>query len=129
MSVELTMLIWSVALLLVILLMQGSVGVLANGLQAQAGSRDGLPQSSALHARVTRLRANMIENLMLFVPVVLVAQAIGVSNETTVLGAQLFFGARLAHAIIYMAGWPWVRPLAFAIALVGTLMIASQLFG
>jgi len=129
MNVELTMLVFSVGLLLIVLLVQGSVGVLSNGLKAQAGARDGLPQPSALHARITRLRANMIENLMLFVPVVLVANAIGVSNDTTVLGAQLFFAARLAHGIIYMAGWPWIRPLAFAVALAGTLMIASQLFG
>jgi uncharacterized MAPEG superfamily protein len=129
MNVELTMLVFSVGLLLVILLTQGAVGVLANGLAAQAGARDGLPQPSDLHARVTRLRANMIENLLLFAPIVLVAQAIGVSNEITVLGAQLFFYARVAHAIIYMAGWPWVRPLAFAVALVGIVMIASQLFG
>ena len=128
MSVELMMLVLSVGLLLVILVIQGTVGVLANGLEAQASSRDGLPQPGVLHARITRLRSNMIENLMLFVPIVLVAQAIGVSNETTVLGAQLFFGARLAHAFIYMAGWPWIRPAAFAVALVGTLMIASQLF-
>ncbi|MFT4820635.1 MAG: putative MAPEG superfamily protein [Candidatus Azotimanducaceae bacterium] len=129
MNTELTMLVLSVGLLLVILLTQGAVGVLANGLAAQAGARDGLPQPSELHARITRLRANMIENLLLFAPVVLVAQAIGVSNEMTVLGAQLFFYARLAHAVIYMAGWPWIRPLAFAIALIGTLMIGSQLFG
>ncbi|MFT4721618.1 MAG: putative MAPEG superfamily protein [Candidatus Azotimanducaceae bacterium] len=129
MTVELTMLVFSVGLLLVILLGQGTLGVLSNGLAAQAGPRDGLPGPSVVHARVTRLRANMIENLLLFAPIVLVAHAVGMSNETTILGAQLFFGARLAHAIIYMAGWPWIRPVAFAVALVGTLMIASQLFG
>ena len=128
MTVELTMLVFSVGLLLVILLVQGALGVLSNGLAAQAGPRDRLPEPSIVHARVTRLRANMIENLLLFAPIVLVAHATGVSNETTVLGAQLFFGARLAHAVIYMAGLPWIRPAAFAVALAGTLMIASQLF-
>jgi uncharacterized MAPEG superfamily protein len=128
MTVELTMLVFSVGLLLVILLVQGALGVLSNGLAAQAGPRDGLPDPGVVHARVTRLRANMIENLLLFAPIVLVAHATGVSNETTVLGAQLFFGARLAHAVIYMAGLPWIRPAAFAVALAGTLMIASQLF-
>ena len=39
------------------------------------------------------------------------------------LGAQLFFYSRIAHAVIYLAGWPWIRPLAWAIGLVGTLMI------
>jgi uncharacterized MAPEG superfamily protein len=104
------------------------VGVLANGVAAQAGPRDNLPEPSVLHARMTRLRSNMIENLLVFTPIVLVAHVIGVTNETTVLGAQLFFGARLAHAMIYVLGWPWIRPLAYAVALVGTLMVGSQLF-
>ena len=104
MSVELLMLVYSVGLLLVILLAQGAVGVLANGVAAQAGPRDNLPEPSVLHARMTRLRSNMIENLLMFTPIVLVAHVIGVTNETTVLGAQLFFGARLAHAMIYVLG-------------------------
>ncbi|MFT5805461.1 MAG: putative MAPEG superfamily protein, partial [Candidatus Paceibacteria bacterium] len=70
MTVELTMLVFSVGLLLVILLGQGTLGVLSNGLAAQAGPRDGLPGPSVVHARVTRLRANMIENLLLFAPIV-----------------------------------------------------------
>jgi len=127
MTVELLMLTLSTGLLLVILLTQGSAGVLANGVAAQAGSRDQLPEPAVFHARTTRLRGNMIENLMLFAPVVLVANSIGVSNEITVLGAQIFFYGRVAHTIIYLAGWPWVRPLAFSVALVGTLMVASQL--
>lgn len=129
MTIELMMLVLSAGLLMLILLLQGGVGILSNGLMAQAGSRDNLPEKTLLHARVTRLRDNMMENLLMFAPVVLVAQAVGVSNGITVLGAQLFFFARLAHAVIYLAGWPVIRPLPFAVALVGILMIASQLFG
>jgi uncharacterized MAPEG superfamily protein len=127
MTVELTMLVYSVGLLLIIVLIQGGAGIIANGLLAQAGSRDELPEKKVFHARVTRLRDNMIENLLMFAPVVLVANAAGVSNETTVLGALLFFYARLAHAIIYLAGWPYIRPVPFAIGLVGIVMIALQL--
>jgi len=90
MSVELLMLVYSVGLLLVILLAQGAVGVLANGVAAQAGPRDNLPEPSVLHARMTRLRSNMIENLLVFTPIVLVAHVIGVTNETTVLGLNCF---------------------------------------
>jgi uncharacterized MAPEG superfamily protein len=127
MTIELMMLLLSVGLLLVILVVQGIAGVIANGLVAQASARDGLPDQQVFHARTTRLRANMMENLLLFLPVVLVANSAGISNETTVMGAQVFFYGRVAHAIIYLAGWPWVRPVAYAVALVGTLMVASQL--
>ena len=69
MTVELTMLMLSVGLLLVILVIQGTAGVIANGLVTQASARDDLPEQQVFHARTTRLRANMIENLLLFLPV------------------------------------------------------------
>ena len=128
MTTELTMLILSVGLLMLTLLIQASAGILSNGLMAQAGSRDELPEKKVFHARVTRLRDNMIENLLMFAPVVLVAQAMGVSNDMTILGAQLFFFGRLAHAVIYLMAVPLVRPVAFAVAWAGIILIARQLF-
>ena len=128
MTTELTLLILSVGLLMLILLIQASAGILSNGLMAQAGSRDELPEKKVFHARVTRLRDNMIENLLMFAPVVLVAQAMGISNDMTILGAQLFFFSRLAHAVIYLMAVPLVRPVAFAVAWAGILLIARQLF-
>ena len=43
MSVELNMLVYSTALLLVLVLIQATAGVQAQGLQPMAGSRDDLP--------------------------------------------------------------------------------------
>jgi len=128
MTTELTLLILSVGLLMLTLLIQASAGILSNGLIAQAGSRDELPEKKVFHARVTRLRDNMIENLLMFAPVVLVAQAMGVSNDMTILGAQLSSFGRLAHAVIYLMAVPLVRPVAFAVAWAGIILIARQLF-
>jgi len=58
--------------------------------------------------------------------VVLVAHAAGVSNATTVLGAQLFFYARVAYAIVYIVGISWLRALIWTAGVVGILMILSQ---
>ena len=44
----------------------------------------------------------------------LAAQAVGISNETTVFAAKMYFWARLLHAVAYTLAWPWVRTLAFA---------------
>jgi uncharacterized MAPEG superfamily protein len=52
-----------------------------------------------------------------------------VSNEWTVLGAQLFFYSRVAHAVIYLAGLPMVRPLAYFIGLAGTIMVLLAALG
>ncbi len=45
------------------------------------------------------------------------------------LGAQLFFWSRLAHAVIYLTGLPMIRPLAWTIGLVGTVMVLLALLG
>ena len=66
---------------------------------------------------------NLIENLVPFGALVLIAQVAGVSNAVTVLGAQLFFWARLAQAIVHIAGIPWARTTAFFVGWIGCLMI------
>lgn len=127
MSVELTMLLYSVILLLVLILIPAGESILKNGVMAQAGPRDNLPEPTVFNKRATRLKNNMIENMVLFAPLVLLASAAGVSTGNTVLGAQIFFFARIAHAVIYLAGWPMIRPLAWTVSLVGIVMIALAL--
>ena len=127
MTVELTMLVYSVILTFVIISVPAMAGILQNGLATQAGARDGLPEPTVFAQRARRLQDNMIENMVLFVPLVLAAQAAGVSNAATALGAQIFVLARVFHAGIYLAGIPWLRPLAWAVSVVGLVMIASAL--
>ena len=62
----------------------------------------------------------------MFAVVVLVASAAGVSNDATVLGASVFFYARVAHAIVYAFGWPVIRPLFYFAGLYGIVVIAVQ---
>lgn len=123
MTVELTMLALSVALLLILVFIQSSAGAAAQGAKVMAGNRDDMTPPTAWQARTKRLVDNHREGLALFTPLVLIAAVMGVSTETTVLGAQLFFFSRVAHAIIYLAGWPWVRPVAWLVGIAGTVMI------
>ena len=126
MSLELLMLLYSALLLLAIILVQAVLGIIQNGLMAQAGSRDNLPEPTVLRQRLQRLSANMQENLVIFTVVVLVASAAGVSNDTTALGASVFFYARVGHAIVYGFGWPVIRPLFYFAGLYGIGVIAVQ---
>lgn len=128
MTVELTMLAYSVMLLLVLVLIQANAGVMAQGLMPLANSRDGLPQPSGFHARMKRVVDNHREGLIMFAPLVLIAAVQDISTGTTVLGAQLFFYSRVAHAILYIAAVPMVRPLAWLVGIIGTVMIALALF-
>ena len=119
MSQELTMLAYSVGLLFILVLVQAFSGIASVGLQPLADSRDGLPPAKGFHARAGRCVDNHREGLTLFAPLILIAAVSHVSSSTTILGAQLFFFARLAHAALYLAGVPKVRPLAWAVGIVG----------
>jgi uncharacterized MAPEG superfamily protein len=88
-----------------------------------AGHRDDMKPASAWQARTKRCVDNHREGLILFAPLVLIAAHLNVSNDLTVWGAQLFFYSRVAHAVIYLTGLPKVRPLAWAIGIVGTIMV------
>ncbi|MCX2975183.1 MAPEG family protein [Halieaceae bacterium IMCC8485] len=126
MSIELMMLVYSAALFLAIILAQAGLAIAQNGLANQAGSRDNLAEPTVLRQRMHRLTANMQENLVLFAIAVLAANAAGVSNETTVMGASIFFYARVAHTIVYAFGWPMIRPLFYFAGLYGTVIIGLQ---
>jgi uncharacterized MAPEG superfamily protein len=127
MSVELLMLAYSALLLLVIILAQAGLAIGQNGLMVQAGSRDNLPEPSVLRQRLLRLTGNLQENLLMFAIVVLVANAAGISNDATAMGASIFFYARVAHAIIYAFGWPMVRPLFYFAGVCGMVVILLEI--
>ena len=127
MSVELSMLVYSTALLILLVLIQATVGVQAQGLQPMAGPRDNLPEPKPFQARTKRVVDNHREGLAMFAPLVLVAALAHVSNSWTVLGAELFFWSRVVHAGLYLAGVPMIRPLAWVVGLVGILMLLAAL--
>jgi len=127
MTTELMLLVWSIALTIIQMLIAVAGHTQQVGLPALAGNREGIAAPTGWGGRARRAHWNMIENLPLFAGLVLVAQAVGISNDTTVLGAQLFFWARLAYAVIYTAGIPWLRTAAWAVSIVGLVLIFLQL--
>jgi uncharacterized MAPEG superfamily protein len=89
----------------------------------------GYPSDAPWVDRARRAHINAIENLAVFAPLVLVGAIIDVSTKATVLSAQIYVVARLAHYLIYAAGIPVLRTRAFLVGACATLVIAvSQLF-
>jgi uncharacterized MAPEG superfamily protein len=127
MTIDLQMLVWSAALALVQMLVAVLGAQTQIGLPLLAGNRDDLPRLSGWAGRAQRAHLNLLESLAIFAIVVLVANAAGRANATTALGAQLFFWGRLAYAIVYLIGLPWVRTLVWAVSVAGILLVFSQL--
>src|SRR5689334_7635141 len=123
MSIELTMLCASVALLFVLVIIQATAGAQAQGAMTMANNRDNLGPPSVWQSRTKRCVDNHREGLILFAPLIIVAALTNTSTELTVYGAQMFFYSRVAHAIIYLAGWPYIRPVFWTIGMIGIIMI------
>ncbi len=127
MSLDLKYLLFSVLLTFVLVLIAASAATLAVGLPTLAGNREGLGEMPGFAGRAKRLHLNMIENMVLFIPLVLIAVVAQKTNAMTAMGALVFFWARLVHALIYLLGVPWLRTVAWAVSVIGMVMIAVQL--
>jgi uncharacterized MAPEG superfamily protein len=128
MKPELVWLLWAVALTVVQMLIAVSGATLQVGLPRLAGNREGLAPFTGWAGRAQRAHRNMLESLVLFAALVLVAAVSQKTNATTLLGAQLFFWARLAYAGVYLAGVPWLRTLIWLASMIGLVLIFLQLF-
>jgi uncharacterized MAPEG superfamily protein len=93
------------------------------GLPTLAGNREGLAEMTGWAGRARRAHLNMIENLVLFAALVLITAISGKANATTAMGAMIFFWARLAYAVIYLIGIPWLRTLLWFVSVIGMVMI------
>lgn len=78
--------------------------------------------------RAKKAHYNAVENLVLFAALVLILNAVGISNETTVLACTVYFWARLVHYFVYTFGIPWLRTLTFAVSWVCIVALLLQLF-
>jgi uncharacterized MAPEG superfamily protein len=127
MKPELLLLLWSVLLTFVQMLVAVAGATAQVGLPSLAGNREGLAPCSGWAGRAARAHHNMLENLVLFAALVLIAVVAGRTNGATLLGAQIFFWARLAYAVIYVAGIAWLRTAAWVVSVIGLAIIFFQL--
>lgn len=127
MTTDLMYLVWAVALAIVQLLVAVAGSMTQVPITALVGNREPPIELKGWVGRAQRAHRNMLESLLLFVALVLTAQVTGKADETTAMGAGVFFYARLAYAAIYCLGIAWVRTIAWTIAMIGLLMILLRL--
>ena len=127
MSPDLKYLLLSTILTFVQVLVAAMGANQAVGLNTLAGNREGLGEIPGWAGRAKRAHLNMIENMVLFAALVLIAAAAGKASAITAMGAMIFFWARIAYAVIYIAGIAWLRTLAWFVSVIGMAMIAWEL--
>jgi len=127
MKPELSWLVWAVALAFVQVLIAVSGAFTQVGLMKLVGNREDMPKLTGWVGRAERAHQNMIVNLVLFASLELAVAVLNKGNSTTMLGASLFFWFRFAYAVIYLAGLPWLRTLAWTGSIIGLLLIFIQI--
>jgi uncharacterized MAPEG superfamily protein len=127
MTLELKLLVWSAALALIQMLVALLAAIAQVGLWPLVGNRENLQAFEGWAGRARRAQRNMLENLIIFAALVLVAQSAGKTNVATALGAQLFFWSRLAYAPVYVIGIPWLRTGLWGVSFAGLVQILLQL--
>ena len=126
MAPELSLLVWAVVVAFVQMLVAVTGAFLQVGLPTLVGNREGLAPFTGWAGRAQRAHRNMLENLVLFAALVLVAVVAQKTNSTTLAGAQVFFWARVAYAVVYLIGIPWLRTAVWTVSVIGLIMIFSQ---
>jgi uncharacterized MAPEG superfamily protein len=87
------------------------------------------PSDPAWAVRARRAHGNAVENLAVFAPLVVILALSGISTPATVMASKIYLGARLMHYLVYAAGIPVIRTLAFAAGFAATLSIAGAVLG
>jgi uncharacterized MAPEG superfamily protein len=106
------------------------LNVLANNKMSDAVGYPDNPLAMAAWAeRLKRAHYNAVENLVVFAVLVLVANALEISNAATTSAAAAYFWARIVHPIAYTLAIPWLRTLSFAVAWGAIACIAFQILG
>ncbi len=80
-----------------------------------------------LVGRAQRAHRNMLENMVLFTALILIAIAAQKTNQMTLLGAEIFFWARVGYALVYLGGIAWLRTVVWFVSAIGLALIFVQL--
>ena len=128
MTPELTKLAWVLALNALIWIPYILNQIMVQGLVDAVGYPENPKPLSAWAERAKKAHYNAVENLVVFAAAVLALNAVGISNDTTVMACTVYFWARLVHFVVYTAGIPWLRTLSYAVGWICNVLLILQLF-
>ncbi len=127
MSSELINLTWVTALTAVIWMPYILNMIIVRGLIDAVGYPEDPAPLSPWAAKMKAAHANAVENLVVFATLVLIANATGVSNETTVMACNVYLWARVLHLASYTFAIPWLRTVTFVTGFACQVALVLQL--
>ena len=120
MPVEMTILAWSIVLLLIHIFAAGQAKTKQYGSRWNMGARDeNLPPLSLVAGRLVRAQSNFLETLPIAIVALIGVVGAGRASEWTALGGWIWLGARIVYLPLYGFGVPKVRTLVWLVSLAG----------
>lgn len=124
MTTELNVLAWGCILALVHIFAAVRFKTRQYGTTWNVGARDEeLPPPQPIVGRLARAQANFYETFPLYAFAALMVSVAHLNNRWTAIGALLWIGARIVYLPLYAAGVPYLRTAAWALSLVGIIMV------
>jgi uncharacterized MAPEG superfamily protein len=124
MTIELTMLAWTLVLAGVYILAFDFARTGQYGSKWNTGARDeAMPPLGAFAGRLQRAQNNLFETLPLFIAAVLIAHVAHKDNAITAMGAQVYFWGRVVYLPLYALGVPLLRTLVWLVSTAGLAAI------
>jgi uncharacterized MAPEG superfamily protein len=128
MTTQLTLLAWTLVLAVIQIGLAAISRTKDFGTRWNMGARDKDPGGlSVLSGRLLRAQANLLETLPLFAAAVLIANVTGRDGRLTLMGAELYFWARLVYLPLYAFGIPLVRSLVWIVSLAGLVLLLAAI--
>ena len=126
-STEMTVLGWSVVLLLVHIVVQTMFLVKDGGLAYAMSNRDGEVAITLVTSRLTQGLRNFVETYGAFVALALALAATGKTGGLGATGALIWFGARVVYLPVFAVGIPVLRTGVWTVSVVGLLLMLVEL--
>ena len=77
--------------------------------------------------RAVRAHNNLADNLAMYAAVIGIAHITGATNGTTMVAGMVLLGARVLHAMVYIAGIPYLRTAIFALGQFSMLLYVWEI--
>lgn len=112
---------------LVLIYVPASGRLLSAGVAWGLGNRETRPEFAPWIGRAERALTNHAENWPLFATAVVLVHLAGKGDALSAVACQVFLGARMAHALLYLVGVVGARTLSYYVGVGAMFTVWSRL--